>query len=105
MSEISKYTWIVTRDLVLGDSSDAIGFVGPQGAKRRASFETVINEGAQFRMVAADGELQFSGYILGDYEGDEPLTEYGAERGCARIEYDWNGEWLALPTYRRLMGF
>ena len=98
---MSKYTWIVTRDLVLGDSSDAIGCIGPPDETGHANFVQVINHGVQFRMMDAEGDVQFSGYIAGEYEGSEPLEEYGRQNGCQSIQYEWNGEWLALATFRR----
>lgn len=93
---MSRYTWIVTRDTVLGDSSDAVGRIGPPGAKDRAPFDRVIRDGAQFRMLDAAGTVQFSGYILGEYSGHEPLDDFGRASGCVRIEYERGGEWQAL---------
>ena len=69
---MSEYTWIVTRDSVLGDSSDAVGKIGPRGATKREPFDRVIIDGEHFRMLSADGEVQFSGYILGAFDGREP---------------------------------
>ena len=92
----SGYTWIVTRDTILGDSSEAVGKIGPSGARNRAPFDTVIIHGEHFRMLNAAGEAQFSGYILGEYSGREPLDDYGSDNGCTSIEYERNGEWIPV---------
>ncbi len=81
---MSKYTWIVTRDTVLGDSSDAVGRIGPKGAENRARFDMIIIHGEHFRLLNDAGETQFTGYILGDFEGREPLDDYGVENGCSK---------------------
>ncbi len=93
---MSKYTWIVTRDAVLGDSSNAVGKIGPSGAKDRERFDKVILHGKHFRLLNNDNEAQFTGYILGDFQGLEPLADYGHENGCTRIEYERDGQWVAL---------
>lgn len=93
---MSSYTWVVTRDAVLGESSDAVGRIGPPGAQGRARFDEVIRRGAQFRLVDASGRVRYVGYILGQYRGREPLEEYGFECGCAVIQYLRDGRWV--PT-------
>lgn len=94
--DISPYTWIVTRDAILGDSSDAVGKIGPRGARHRERFDKIIIHGAHFRLSNEQGEVQFTGYILGDYKGGEPLEDYGTSNGCTRIEYERDGKWQPL---------
>lgn len=89
----SAYTWIVTRDAILGDSSDAVGKIGPRGARNRERFDKIIIHGDHFRLLNDAGEVQFTGYILGDYQGLEPLEDYGRSNGCTRIEYERDGAW------------
>lgn len=96
---MSEYTWIVTRDTILGDSSDAVGRIGPRGAKNRERFDKVIIEGDHFRLLNADGNVQFSGYILGDYSGREPLEDYGVGNGCTAIEYEHDGAWISAEAF------
>lgn len=91
---MSKYSWIVTRDTILGDTSDAVGKIGPSGAENRARFDKIIIHGEHFRLLNGDGQVQFTGYILGEYEGREPLTDYGKDNGCTHIEYEIDGEWM-----------
>ena len=92
----SPYTWIVTRDAILGDSSDAVGKIGPRGAKNRERFDKIIIHGDHFRLLNDAGEVQFTGYILGDYQGLEPLRDYGQSNGCTRIEYERDGTWVPV---------
>lgn len=99
---MSEYTWIVTRDSILGDSSDAVGKIGPKGAKDRARFDTVIIEGEHFRLLNANGEVQFSGYIIGNYSGNEPLVDYGIENGCSTIQYEQDGGWVSANDFAEL---
>lgn len=93
---MSDYTWIVTRDRFVGDSSDAVGKIGPSGATDRAPFDTVIIHGEKFRLLNTNGESEFHGYIHGRYSGLEPLDEYGRNYGCTDIEYERDGTWVAL---------
>gem|GEM_PF-2094541 len=91
---VARYTWIVTRDAVLGDSSDAVGRIGPHGVQGRAPFDRVIRDGAHFRLLDEAGQSQFSGYILGDFQGNEPLDDFGRANGCVGIEYEADGGWV-----------
>ena len=99
---MSKYTWIVTQDSVLGDSSDAVGKIGPSGAKGRARFDTIITHGERFRMRNGAGEVQFVGYIVGEFTGAEPLEDYGLDNGCAMVEYEREGHWISLAEFTSL---
>ena len=92
---MANYTWIVTRDRVSGNNSDAVGQIGPPGAKNRATFEAVVRRGAHFRLLDSGGEVRYTGYILGEYQGFEPLEEYGRRNGCTRIQYQSGGVWKA----------
>lgn len=96
MPEYSEYTWIVTQGAIVGESSGMVGQVGPAGDKKRARFDVVIKQGERFRMLDADGNMRYSGYITGVYTGFEPLDEYGGRKGCATIEFERDGNWQAL---------
>ena len=84
---MSKYTWIVTKDEVDGNISDAVGKIGPPGERHRYRFDRVIMGGKEFRLLSPTGQVKFSGFILGAYDGPEPLEEYGREQGCVSIQY------------------
>lgn len=96
----THYTWIVTRDTILGASSEAVGKIGPSGSTNRAPFDAVIIHGDHFRMLNDAGEAQFSGYILGKYRGREPLDDFGSENGCSLIEFEQDGEWVSLEEFQ-----
>ncbi len=101
---MSKYTWIITRDSRMGDTSDAVGTFGPSDAPYRAPFDTVIRRGEQFRLVEDEREtheVRYIGYILGEYTGVEPLREFGWENGCTAIEYDRDGRWMRVDGVRQ----
>ena len=98
--DYTHYTWIVTRDTILGDSSEAVGKIGPSGSSKRAPFDSVIIHGEHFRMLNDAGVAQFSGYILGRFSGHEPLDDYGSENGCSFIEFEQDGNWLTLEEFQ-----
>jgi hypothetical protein len=95
-----RYTWIVTRDSILGDSSETVGKIGPSGSTNRASFDSVIIHGEHFRMLTEAGVAKFSGYILGHFGGREPLDDYGSQNGCAVIEFEQDGSWRSLEEFQ-----
>ena len=90
---MNKYTWIVTKDEVAGEASDSIGKIGPPGGGANYRFDRVISGGAEFRLLDREGTPKFCGFILGAYDGHEPLTEYGVQLGCVAIEYKRDGRW------------
>ncbi|MBS36107.1 MAG: hypothetical protein CMO26_09300 [Thiotrichales bacterium] len=34
------------------------------------------------------GQIRFEGYIVGQFDGDEPLSDYGASHGCVTIQWE-----------------
>ena len=42
------------------------------------------------------GDVLYSGYIIGDASGIEPLVDYGYDHGCATIEYEQDGDWVLV---------
>ena len=98
---MSKYTWVITRERIQGDASNVVGVIGPSGAKGRARFDVVVRKGDRFRLRTDVGHVEFSGYILGDYDGTEPLDDFGQERGCTDIEYERAGKWVTLEEARQ----
>jgi hypothetical protein len=91
---LSKYTWIVTKDELDGNVSEAVGKIGPPGEQHRFRFNRVITGGKEFRLLTEDGQIKYSGFILGDYRGEEPLAEYGRHFGCVSIQYRERGRWV-----------
>lgn len=101
---MSRYTWIVTKDEIAGDASDAIGRIGPPGFEERLPFNRVISAGEQFRLLDSTGQPRYSGFILGQFDGAEPLEEYGRELGCVAIEFWRNNRWVRVEGADRSLG-
>ena len=75
----SIYNWAITIDHLDGSET---GLVGPRNKSRHTGNE------AAFRMLDDDGILYYSGAIWGEYEGFEPLDEFGMPNaGCTEIQY------------------
>lgn len=86
----SKYWWKIIQnhvglnEVAYGDN----GLVGPHNAD-----ETITANKATFKLYDDDGELYYIGEIYGDYDGFEPLDDFGAPNdGCTAIKID--GQWL-----------
>ena len=86
-----KYYWKITRgapDLF----DDPVGVRGPMGAD-----ESITANKGKFRMKDDDGIIYYHGEIYGDYDGFEPLDDFGTPNaGCTSIEYNEKGEWEIL---------
>jgi hypothetical protein len=79
------YRWKITKDHL--DGSDA-GVQGPRGLDPK----TTANR-AHFVMKDDDGVAYYEGDIYGDFDGFEPLDDFGMPNaGCTSIWY--NGEQL-----------
>ena len=86
------YAWVIVKDNIADveitppSNLNAVGMIGPHWAKYDADY--IKKHGARFRMSDDDGEIYYYGYIVGDYEGFEPLDDFGLPNaGCAHIEY------------------
>lgn len=87
MNRAPKYRWIITRDLIDG-SAVRRRVRGPRGAS-----PDVVDNPARFQMYDDDGNLYYEGTIYGDYDGFEPLDDFGMpDSGCTTIKI--NGETL-----------
>ena len=85
----SKYFWNIDKDHIEG-TADELSY---------GSIDTdTTAPGEQFRMFDDDGELYYSGSIWGDYDGFEPLDDFGMpSAGCTGIQYkNDKGEWKWL---------
>ena len=103
----TNYAWVITRDhLNEEEPSDLfpseVGKMGPRGAI--VSKEFVLENGTEFLMGDDDGNLYYTGLIVGvglfdDVDGFEPLDDFGAPAsGCTWIKYrnDATGDWEVL---------
>ena len=85
----SEYRWTITKDHLDGDNSNSrVGTVGPFDAD-----DAVTSNPTSFSMYDDDDILYYEGMLYGDYEGFEPLDDFGTPiAGCVKMKLD--GEWL-----------
>jgi hypothetical protein len=96
----SKYGWIITVDHIENSEKPIIG---PSDISPEMTARLIVaahkNHGQKFKMYDDDGELYYSGTILGDYDGFEPLDDYGTPNaGCTDIKLynSATNEWESL---------
>ena len=85
----SKYFWTIDKDHIEGTAD---------GLSCNFMLDTFHPLGEQFRMFDDDEELYYEGTIWGDYDGFEPLDDFGMpSAGCTNIQYQNDkGEWKWL---------
>ena len=72
------YRWEITKDLL---NDNLVGIKGPSGYN-----EKITENKAQFALIDDDGEVCCKGFIYGDYDGFEPLDDYGMPAlGCTMV--------------------
>lgn len=113
---MSKYAWVV--DAEYRDSDTAFEAPTLESAERplRVRMPPVLRitgprtadmdlirrllgsaEGEPFKLMDGDGEVMGEGRILGEYDGFEPLDEFGEGAwGAATIRYHGPGGWQDL---------
>ena len=81
-----SYYWIITKDMLdTNKDYSAVGIEGPAGNCR-----TKENP-VKFNMYDDDDNCYYEGILYGDYEGFEPLDDFGMpDSGCTYIKI--NGE-------------
>jgi len=111
----APYGWIISEDMIpLEGKKSEVGIAGPANidpALEECLKDKVVNRVdwtayhslgyfnqkpiAKFRMSDADGEIYYVGYIAGDYEGNEPLDDFGTPNaGAIYIQFlDKDGQW------------
>ena len=79
------YRWKITKDHI---GSGAAGTEGPSDLD-----PTITNNREHFVMKDGDGEVYYEGDIYGEFDGFEPLDDFGMPNaGCEAIFY--KGEML-----------
>jgi len=79
------YAWIVTKDL-LGYGQE--GTVGPQGVPDELVQQLQAGDGVRWRVLDDDGEVYYEGRLTGDYDGIEPLVDWGTPNaGATEIQF------------------
>ena len=75
----SVYNWAITRDYI--DNGAETGLTGPRNFTPHTANETA------FRLYDDDGGLYYAGKMWGDFEGFEPLDDFGTPNaGCTEIK-------------------
>ena len=84
--EWAKYRWIIDKDIVTEGEYE--GTQGPHNLDL-----DVTDNPAKVELYDDDGILYAKGTIYGDYDGFEPLDDFGEGNwGCTGIKY--GGKWL-----------
>ncbi len=97
-----SYAWRIDKDLITpeGKVGNGVGVMGPAGCNMALCAR--LNDydvGVAFRMYDDDHNLYYEGRIIGDYEGFEPMDDYGTPNaGCTGIKYrnKATGKWEYL---------
>ena len=80
-TEPPKYRWKITRDRINDDGSEK-GISGPRGCD-----DNLKTNPKRFSMYDDDGECYYEGMIYGDYDGLEPLDDFGMPNaGCTYVK-------------------
>ena len=106
LAPYAKYGWIITDDYISADlgsvdfaACNAVNLLGPRNIAPEAREALADGGGDVFRMKDDDDEIYYKGRIVGDFDGFEPLDNYGTPgSGCTSIEY-WDTkkvEWRPL---------
>lgn len=89
------YCWVIDHDFLsdVQPSSD-VGTMGPMKARP----ELLDGECETFRLLDDDGNIYYEGRIAGEYDGFEPLDDFGMPNaGCVTIQYlSKDGDWEVL---------
>lgn len=103
---MSSYAWKITRDHLAQGDDDEAGTYGPSTISDEQVAQLDRGEGLTFRMRDDDGELYYTGRIVGvgddpaslDEEAFSPLVDFGTPNaGAVTIEYrQASGQWEVL---------
>lgn len=101
--------WTITRDYIADETapqpsnSNAVGMVGPRGAKLTATQIIEHPQAQKFRIKDYDGEMYYEGVMVitpedGEQSAFRPLDDFGRPNaGATVIEYQRpDGTWKTL---------
>lgn len=96
---MSKYAWIIDKSSIekLGQDCEE-EIIGPCAAPEDLLADLKAGRGEPFKIYDDDGEHYYSGRIVGDYDGFEPLDDFAQPNaGATEIRYKTRqGRWKAL---------
>lgn len=86
------YAWRIDKDHLYTEEDsftpNEAGIQGPRDASEELLSALASGQGMTFKMYDDDDILYYTGRIVGDYEGDEPLSDFGMPNaGCVKIIY------------------
>lgn len=79
------YGWVIDRDVLAEtyDDESQAGMIGPGDITETHETALEAGEGDVFRLYDDDDELYYEGRIVGDYDGTEPLVDFGTPNAGA----------------------
>jgi hypothetical protein len=99
----STYAWRIDKDFIPdGDASEgtnfnAKGVTGPRDASDDLIALLDKGHGDRFRMYDDDGGLYYGGRIVGEYDGFEPLDDFGMPNaGATEIKVRMGDKWVLV---------
>lgn len=88
MTTPAAYAWRIDLDHLADERTNEAGTQGPRNMAAELAAELDNGAGLTFEMYDDDGEHYYSGRIVGTFEGDEPLIDYGRPNaGAVLITY------------------
>jgi hypothetical protein len=95
---MSTYGWIITKDFINQSDDDSdVGVAGPRDIPDALHTELKSGLGETFRMSDDDGEVYYEGRIVGEYDGLEPLDDFGdPNAGCVILEMKNGRTWQMI---------
>ena len=87
LSGSTGYAWQIDNDQI-NERHHRKGTMGPRGANPELVELLRKGEGDKFTMYDDDRIPYYSGRIVGDYDGFEPMDDFGTpDAGCTMIKY------------------
>ena len=93
-----QYRWIITLDYIAALDAEPYSNVNAHGlcGPRDPNF-AIRDNPMPFRLRDADHNLYYEGILYGDYEGFEPLDDFGKPNaGAITIEHYENDQWREI---------
>ena len=87
----ATYRWKIDKDYLDGDNEhSAVGVEGPRDLD-----ENITENPQGFTLYDDDDNAYYHGWLYGDYEGFEPVDDYGMPNaGAVHIKFDGDEHYL-----------
>ena len=95
---MAKYRWIITIDYIADLKARPYSNVNAHGLCGPYDVDFSIRDNpVPFRLRDGDGTLYYEGILYGDYEGFEPLDDWGkGNAGAVTVEHYENNQWREI---------